>query len=196
MRNAQSPKPAVSQPQSRQLAFGSLVQIPDGQARYELYRARQKSQQLLNGRWTLCKKQSNSGRCARFRSVQPHGRSTATSSRRSLLLTRRRKGARSLQREIRCRDRPVRPHASRRLCRRPVVPALDCSSLADLAIDSASRWVGGLFVGMEPPNAGTVALLLSRLALPKAPWLEALGNADPMRTQTACCVSASQKVRI
>ena len=44
-----------------------------------------------------------------------------------------------------------------------------------LAIDIASRCVVGFYVGMERPNAGTVALLLSRIALPKAPWLAALG---------------------
>ena len=44
-----------------------------------------------------------------------------------------------------------------------------------LAIDIASRCVVGFYVGMERPNAGTVALLLSRIALPKAPWLTALG---------------------
>ena len=44
-----------------------------------------------------------------------------------------------------------------------------------LAIDVASRCVVGCYVGMERPNAGTVALLLSRIALPKAPWLKALG---------------------
>jgi putative transposase len=43
-----------------------------------------------------------------------------------------------------------------------------------LAIDIASRGVVGFYVGMERPNAGTVALLLSRIALPKAPWLEVL----------------------
>lgn len=31
---------------------------------------------------------------------------------------------------------------------------------------------------MERPDAGTVAMLLSRIALPKAPWLEALGVAS------------------
>ena len=44
-----------------------------------------------------------------------------------------------------------------------------------LAIDIASRCVVGFYVGMERPNAGTVALLLSRIALPKAPWLATLG---------------------
>ena len=44
-----------------------------------------------------------------------------------------------------------------------------------LAIDIASRCVVGFYVGMERPNAGTVALLLSRIALPKAPWLVAIG---------------------
>jgi len=44
-----------------------------------------------------------------------------------------------------------------------------------LAIDIASRCVVGCYVGMERPNAGTVALLLSRIALPKAPWLKSLG---------------------
>ena len=44
-----------------------------------------------------------------------------------------------------------------------------------LAIDIASRCVVGFYVGMERPNAATVALLLSRIALPKAPWLSAIG---------------------
>jgi putative transposase len=44
-----------------------------------------------------------------------------------------------------------------------------------LAIDIATRCVVGFYVGMERPNAGTVALLLSRIALPKASWLATLG---------------------
>ena len=35
-----------------------------------------------------------------------------------------------------------------------------------LAIDIASRCVVGFYVGMERPNAGTVALLRRRIALP------------------------------
>lgn len=44
-----------------------------------------------------------------------------------------------------------------------------------LAIDLATRCVVGFFVGMERPHAGTVALLLSRVVLPKADWLAHLG---------------------
>ena len=40
-----------------------------------------------------------------------------------------------------------------------------------LAIDLATRCVVGFFVGMERPNAGTVALLISRIVLPKQDWL-------------------------
>lgn len=44
-----------------------------------------------------------------------------------------------------------------------------------LAIDVATRSVVGFYLGMERPNAATVALLLSRIALPKAAWLAAIG---------------------
>ena len=44
-----------------------------------------------------------------------------------------------------------------------------------LAIDVATRCVVGFYLGMERPNAATVALLLSRIALPKAAWLAAIG---------------------
>ena len=40
-----------------------------------------------------------------------------------------------------------------------------------LAIDLATRCVVAFFVGMERPNAATVALLVSRMVLPKADWL-------------------------
>jgi putative transposase len=40
-----------------------------------------------------------------------------------------------------------------------------------VAIDLATRCVVGFFVGMERPNAGTVALLISRIVLPKEDWL-------------------------
>ncbi|NDZ17630.1 hypothetical protein C7T35_39050 [Variovorax sp. WS11] len=40
-----------------------------------------------------------------------------------------------------------------------------------LAIDIASRCVVGVYIAMERPSAATVALLLTRVALPKAPWL-------------------------
>ncbi|KUY50660.1 MULTISPECIES: Mu transposase C-terminal domain-containing protein [unclassified Burkholderia] len=44
-----------------------------------------------------------------------------------------------------------------------------------LAIDVATRCVVGFHVGMERPGASTVALLLTRVALPKSAWLESLG---------------------
>ena len=36
----------------------------------------------------------------------------------------------------------------------------------------------GVYLQMERPNAASVALLLTRVALPKAPWLASLGLAD------------------
>lgn len=44
-----------------------------------------------------------------------------------------------------------------------------------VAIDLATRCVVGIYVGMERPSAGTVALLVSRIALPKDAWLQKLG---------------------
>lgn len=44
-----------------------------------------------------------------------------------------------------------------------------------VAIDVASRCVVGIYVAMERPNAAVVALLLTRVALPKAAWLASLG---------------------
>ena len=44
-----------------------------------------------------------------------------------------------------------------------------------LAVDVATRWVVGMYLGMERPGAATVALVLTRIALPKAPWLARLG---------------------
>lgn len=44
-----------------------------------------------------------------------------------------------------------------------------------LAIDVATRCVVGFYLAMERPNAATVALVLSRIALPKAAWLAAIG---------------------
>ncbi|MGY2491715.1 Mu transposase C-terminal domain-containing protein [Cupriavidus sp. CP313] len=40
-----------------------------------------------------------------------------------------------------------------------------------LAIDVATRSVVALYVGFDRPNAATVALLLTRMVLSKAPWL-------------------------
>lgn len=40
-----------------------------------------------------------------------------------------------------------------------------------LAVDVATRCVVGLYVAMDRPNAATVALLLTRVALPKDAWL-------------------------
>jgi putative transposase len=52
-----------------------------------------------------------------------------------------------------------------------------------VAIDIATRCVVAVYVAMERPNAGTVALLLSRVALAKGPWLASIGvESDwPMR---------------
>ena len=44
-----------------------------------------------------------------------------------------------------------------------------------VAIDIATRCVVAIYVAMERPNAGTVALLLSRVALVKEPWLASIG---------------------
>ncbi|MGN8139160.1 hypothetical protein ACTJLC_31220 [Paraburkholderia sp. 22099] len=43
-----------------------------------------------------------------------------------------------------------------------------------LAVDVATRCVVGFYVGMDRPGAATVALLLTRVALPKAEWLNKL----------------------
>lgn len=43
-----------------------------------------------------------------------------------------------------------------------------------LAIDVATRCVVGFYVSMERPGAATVALLLTRVALPKSGWLSRL----------------------
>ena len=47
-----------------------------------------------------------------------------------------------------------------------------------VAIDVASRAVVGLYVAMERPNAAAVALLLTRVAMPKTAWLASLGLAE------------------
>ena len=44
-----------------------------------------------------------------------------------------------------------------------------------VAIDIATRCVVAIYVAMERPNAGTVALLLSRVALAKEAWLATIG---------------------
>jgi putative transposase len=44
-----------------------------------------------------------------------------------------------------------------------------------VAIDLATRTVPAFFVGMERPNAATVALLVSRIVQPKDAWLQHLG---------------------
>ena len=44
-----------------------------------------------------------------------------------------------------------------------------------LAVDVATRCVVGMYLGMERPGAAAVALVLTRIALPKAPWLARLG---------------------
>jgi putative transposase len=44
-----------------------------------------------------------------------------------------------------------------------------------VAIDVATRCVMGIYLALERPNAATVALLLTRVVLPKAPWLQSLG---------------------
>ncbi len=51
-----------------------------------------------------------------------------------------------------------------------------------VAIDIATRCVVAFYVAMERPNAGTVALLLSRVALAKELWLATIGvEADTSR---------------
>ena len=44
-----------------------------------------------------------------------------------------------------------------------------------VAIDVATRCVVAIYLGMERPNAATVALLISRIVLPKEAWLAHLG---------------------
>ena len=44
-----------------------------------------------------------------------------------------------------------------------------------VAIDVATRCVVAIYLGMERPNAATVALLVSRIVLPKDDWLAHLG---------------------
>ncbi|MBT2324320.1 transposase [Variovorax paradoxus] len=44
-----------------------------------------------------------------------------------------------------------------------------------VAIDIASRCVVGAYIAVERPSAATVALLLTRVALPKGPWLASIG---------------------
>jgi putative transposase len=44
-----------------------------------------------------------------------------------------------------------------------------------VAIDVATRCVVAIYLAMERPNAATVALLLTRVAFPKAPWIGSLG---------------------
>jgi putative transposase len=44
-----------------------------------------------------------------------------------------------------------------------------------LAIDVASRCVLAVYIAMDRPNAATVALLLTRVVLPKAQWLASIG---------------------
>ena len=44
-----------------------------------------------------------------------------------------------------------------------------------VAIDIATRCVVGIYIAMERPSSATVALLLSRIVLPKAPWLQSIG---------------------
>lgn len=44
-----------------------------------------------------------------------------------------------------------------------------------VAIDVATRCVVAIYVAMERPNAATVALLLTRVVLPKAQWLRSIG---------------------
>ncbi|MGY2492928.1 Mu transposase C-terminal domain-containing protein [Cupriavidus sp. CP313] len=43
-----------------------------------------------------------------------------------------------------------------------------------LAVDVATRCVVGMYVSMDRPNAATVALLVTRVVLPKADWLAGL----------------------
>lgn len=59
--------------------------------------------------------------------------------------------------------------ASRRAVGRPWI---------SVAIDVASRAVVGLYVATERPNAAAVALLLTRVAMPKTAWLASLGLAE------------------
>ena len=47
-----------------------------------------------------------------------------------------------------------------------------------VAIDVATRCVMAVDLQMERPNAASVALLLTRVALPKTPWLASLGLAE------------------
>jgi len=47
-----------------------------------------------------------------------------------------------------------------------------------VALDIASRCVLGIYLAMERPNAATVALLLTRVVLPKAGWLASIGVAE------------------
>jgi putative transposase len=47
-----------------------------------------------------------------------------------------------------------------------------------VAIDIATRCILAVYLSMERPNTATVALLLTRVALPKAPWLASLGLGD------------------
>lgn len=44
-----------------------------------------------------------------------------------------------------------------------------------VAIDVATRCVVAIYLAMERPNAATVALLLTRIAMPKNQWLKSLG---------------------
>lgn len=44
-----------------------------------------------------------------------------------------------------------------------------------LALDVATRCVLGFYLGMDRPGAATVGLLLTRVVLPKAAWLEKIG---------------------
>jgi len=46
-----------------------------------------------------------------------------------------------------------------------------------LAIDIATRCVVGVYLSLDRPSSATVALLLTRVVLPKAPWLDSLGVA-------------------
>ncbi len=45
-----------------------------------------------------------------------------------------------------------------------------------VAIDVATRCVVAIYLSMERPNAATVALLLTRVVLPKGAWLKAIGS--------------------
>jgi len=44
-----------------------------------------------------------------------------------------------------------------------------------VAIDVATRCVVAIYVAMERPSAATVALLLTRVVMPKGPWLQSVG---------------------